>query len=85
MATKQSLPDNRVDMTERSIVRLECLKLARPDGITRPDVGEWVERAGKLEEYVLGDRDKAEEPPIKRRPGRPRKNPLPEEAMEVSV
>ena len=51
-------------------IRLECLKLAKPD-VGMPDVEQWLTRARLLEAYVCAGQ--GDEPPKKRGPGRPRK------------
>ena len=56
-------------------IRLQCLKLADPD-VSNPDVDQWIERARKLEAYVMESGQvsgQSLEPPKKRR-RRPPKN-----------
>jgi len=53
-------------MTDQEI-RLECLKLARPDGVLDPDGNKIVERARVFLAFVT------ETAEAKRGPGRPRK------------
>ena len=50
-------------------IRLECLRLTSPTGLSNPDVDKWIARARQIEEYVVGE-GQGDEPPAKRR-GRP--------------
>lgn len=51
-----------MDLTTEEI-RLRCLELARPAGISDPDAARIVSRATQFEAYVTGHADKA---PVKR-------------------
>ena len=59
-------------MMTLSEIRLKCLEMARPTGVSMPDLPIWVERARVLEAYVAGD-TVAEPVREKRGPGRPRR------------
>ena len=52
-------------------IRLECLRLTQPQGLSHPDVDKWVARARQVEAYVIGE-GQGVAPPTKRR-GRPPK------------
>lgn len=52
-------------------IRLECLRLTSPSGLSNPDVDRWIDRARQIEEYVVGEGQGIE--PLKKRRGRPPK------------
>lgn len=62
-------------------LRLQLLHLTCPKDLASPDMAKWIERAKKLEEYVLEASDTQEDPAPKRRPGRPPKYPRPDEGQ----
>ena len=53
-----------------SDIRLECLKLVQPQGISNPDVEKWIANARKMEAYV--NEGQAIAPPVKRRGRQPK-------------
>jgi hypothetical protein len=54
---------------DAALLRLECLKIARPDGIGNPDAEQIVARARRFYEFVTA----GSEPEAPKRRGRPPK------------
>jgi hypothetical protein len=71
MIDKPELSDERFE----ALLRLECLKLARLEGVMNPDVGFIISRAEKMMEFVRNPSE--DDNPMPKRRGRP-----PKEAME---
>jgi len=58
-------------MMDESTIRLECLKLARPDGVRDPDAKAIIERAKAFLKFVTVQ--PSDEQPQPKRRGRPPK------------